>query len=119
MEMTRGAAAKTVPTAFVRVAQLQFEMVCERPPRSLRSRLPLTRGRLCPQHESFILRRRRQGQHAPFSRRLHSFAATRLYQKVGVDCDRLDFLQRNVVLTGKTNAIIEFRSEIHDFAAQF
>src|SRR5262245_20193627 len=28
------------------VAQLQFERVCERPPRSLRSRLPLTRGRL-------------------------------------------------------------------------
>jgi hypothetical protein len=25
---------------------LQFQMVCERPPRSLRSRLPLTRGRL-------------------------------------------------------------------------
>src|SRR5215470_3268375 len=24
----------------------EFEMVCERPPRSLRSRLPLTRGRL-------------------------------------------------------------------------
>src|SRR5215813_10477364 len=26
--------------------QLQFKMMCERPPRSLRSRLPLTRGRL-------------------------------------------------------------------------
>src|SRR5215813_8952541 len=29
-----------------RVAQLQIKLVCERPPRSLRSRLPLTRGRL-------------------------------------------------------------------------
>jgi hypothetical protein len=28
------------------VSQLQIKMVCERPPRSLRSRLPLTRGRL-------------------------------------------------------------------------
>jgi hypothetical protein len=27
------------------VSQLQIKMVCERPPRSLRSRLPLTRGR--------------------------------------------------------------------------
>jgi hypothetical protein len=48
MEMTRGAAAKTVPTAFVRVAQLQFEMVCERPPRSLRSRLPPHEGEIMP-----------------------------------------------------------------------
>src|SRR5262247_2785718 len=31
-----------------RIAQLQFKMMCERPPRSLRSRLPLTRGRLTP-----------------------------------------------------------------------
>jgi hypothetical protein len=30
------------------VVQPQFQMVCERPPRSLRSRLPLTRGRLTP-----------------------------------------------------------------------
>src|SRR5215475_11737859 len=36
--LSRGAAG--------RVAQLQFQMMCERPPRSLRSRLPLTRGRL-------------------------------------------------------------------------
>src|SRR5262245_66219303 len=50
-----------------------FKMVCERPPRSLRSRLPLTRGRLTPATESFILplreresRRRRQGvAHTP------------------------------------------------------
>ena len=49
-------------------AQLQFKTMCERPPRSLRSRLPLTRGRLRPQRESFILplregesRRRRPG----------------------------------------------------------
>jgi hypothetical protein len=35
-----------LPTADGRVAQLQSKMVCERPPRSLRSRLPLTRGRL-------------------------------------------------------------------------
>jgi hypothetical protein len=47
--------------------------MCERPPRSLRSRLPLTRGRLRLQRESFILplregesRRRRQGfPHTP------------------------------------------------------
>jgi len=42
--LSRGAAG--------RVAQLQFQMMCERPPRSLRSRLPLREG------ES---RRRRQG----------------------------------------------------------
>src|SRR5438093_13059012 len=30
-------------------------MVLDRPPRSLRSRLPLTRGRLCLQRERFIL----------------------------------------------------------------
>ena len=41
----------TVPTAFGRVAQLQFEMVCERPPRSLRSRLPIPRGRVRLQRE--------------------------------------------------------------------
>src|SRR5262249_10851286 len=51
----------------------QFKMVCERPPRSLRSRLPLMRGRLTPatwelyspprEGES---RRRRQGvAHTP------------------------------------------------------
>src|SRR4029434_11274525 len=57
------------------VSQLQVKMVCERPPRSLRSRLPLTRGRLPPQRKRFILplreeesRRRRQGvAHTPFS----------------------------------------------------
>jgi hypothetical protein len=41
-----------------------FEMMCERPPRSLRSRLPLTRGRLRLQHESFILPIRVRGRAA-------------------------------------------------------
>src|SRR4029434_1380320 len=39
----RGSFVPTVnPTAFGCVAQLQFKMACERPPPSLRSRLPLT-----------------------------------------------------------------------------
>jgi hypothetical protein len=37
------------------MTNLKFEMVCEQPPRSLRSRLPLTRGRLPLQRKSFIL----------------------------------------------------------------
>jgi hypothetical protein len=55
------------------VAQLQFEMVCERPPRSLRSRLPLTRGRLrwnlqavySPPREGESRRRRQGVGHTP------------------------------------------------------
>src|SRR5690348_11435014 len=42
------------PRLFGRVAQLQFKMMCERPPRSLRSRLPLTSisSWRCQQHNS-------------------------------------------------------------------
>jgi hypothetical protein len=42
--------------------ELQLEMVCERPPRSLRSRLPLTRGRLRLLRETFISPRPRGGE---------------------------------------------------------
>jgi hypothetical protein len=48
---------------------------------------------------------------------LHFFAAT-LLQEVCVDGSSLDPLQRHVIVTGKTNAIIEFGSKIYDFAAQ-
>jgi hypothetical protein len=46
------------------MTNLKFEMVCEQPPRSLRSRLPLTRGRLPLQRKSFILPLRERGRAA-------------------------------------------------------
>jgi hypothetical protein len=49
---------------------------------------------------------------------LHSFVTTRLHQEVGINCDSLDFFQRDVILTSKTNAIIKFGGEIHHLAAQ-
>src|SRR5262245_32161492 len=77
--LSRGAAADYSPGASGFVVQLQFKMMCERPPRSLRSRLPLTRGRL---------RHRRQGSlthhlelelvNTPVSLGPHSAAAPRL-----------------------------------------
>src|SRR5262245_19601009 len=77
--LSRGAAADYSPGASGFAAQLQFKMICERPPRSLRSRLPLTRGRL---------RHRRQGSlthhlelelvNTPVSLGPHSAAAPRL-----------------------------------------
>src|SRR5262245_40865088 len=45
MERMNSFAEKFQPTALGAVAHFQFETACERPPRSLRSRLPLTRGR--------------------------------------------------------------------------
>ncbi len=38
------------------VAELQFKMMCERPPRSLRSRLPLTRGRAAEEGRGSLTR---------------------------------------------------------------
>jgi|SRR5262245_6206652 len=60
--LSRGAAADCSPGRQGVLLQLQFQMVCERPPRSLRSRLPLTgeTGFIFPLREGES-RRRRQG----------------------------------------------------------